>query len=795
MDEEQKQSAQITSPEEIIIRPRYPREAAESDVFSRGYGYGYGGSDDEGQMSLKGTLRLIRKRKWLILAVTIIGTSLVVLQMYRTPSTFKAATLVEVGKETPLQLKQGELVVQSDDPDSLKTTMLMVKSDPVLQATVKKLALDKNEKFLHPDQETSLPDAVGNLLSGIFHRGKKAATDTDSSSSAGDQLDAAKQTDALATRLDLDLSVDLVRDTRALSISYTSTDPGLAADVANGVAQSFIDIKFRGQTEQYTNTSDWLDRSTRELKAGVEKAEQDLATYTKDHNIFSADNKETLTTAKLTHLHDQATRTATDRMLKQSVYDEVKAGRVSSLPEAYMDPRLQAIQKTVGDLQTQKAQLSVKFGPVNPKVVEITQQISELQHQLDEGLKGLEEKLKGDYERAARDEQSLNTALAAAQVDAVKENQDAIQFNILKQELDTSKSLYTEFLQKTHQANLEVAQQHSNIHVIQPAKPPREPIGPKRALSIVAAMLASFGGGILLVFVMERLDNTIKTTEDVSRYIQLPTLGVIPQIGADASKRLTARAKNRALGRTEALTPRNGGSDLVMPGLTLGFDAYSAAAEAYRALRTSVLLSCAGAPPKKLLITSSQPGEGKTTTAINAAISLAHLGAPVLIIDCDLRKPSVHRCLGIPNHKGMSTYLSGGMDVEAMIVSTPVPNLFALPSGPIPPNPAELLSSDKMRQMLDYLSEKYEHILIDSPPLINVTDPVILSTMADGVMVVVSWGKSSRDLVRRVRQELMSVGAKIFGVVLNGVNLRRDGYNEEYYRYYSGYGESVGRAK
>jgi succinoglycan biosynthesis transport protein ExoP len=795
MDEEQKQSAQITSPEEIIIRPRYPRAAAETDLFSRGYGYGYGSSDDEGQMSLKGTLRLIRKRKWLILAVTIIGTSLVALQMYRTPSTFKAATLVEVGKETPLQLKQGELMVQSDDPDSLKTTMLMVKSDPVLQATVKKLALDKNDKFLHPDQETSLPDAVGNLLSGIFHRGKKAGSDPDSAPGADDQLDAAKQTDALASRLDLDLSVDLVRDTRALSISYTSTDPALAADVANGVAQSFIDLKFRGQTEQYTNTSEWLDRSTRELKAGVEKAEQDLATYTKDHNIFSADNKETLTTAKLTHLHDQATRTATDRMLKQSVYDEVKAGRVSSLPEAYLDPRLQAIQKTVGDLQTQKAQLLVKFGPVNPKVVEITEQINELQHQLDEGLKGLEEKLKGDYERAARDEQSLNTALAAAQVDAVKENQDAIQYNILKQELDTAKSLYTEFLQKTHQANLEVAQQHSNIHVIQPAKPPKEPIGPKRGLSIVAALLATFGGSIVLVFVLERLDNTIKTTEDVSRYIQLPTLGVIPLIGAGASKKLTARTKQQAGNRTGALVPRNGGSEMIMPGLQLGFDAYSAAAEAYRALRTSVLLSCAGAPPKKLLITSSQPGEGKTTTVINTAISLAQLGAPVLILDCDLRKPSVHRCLGIGNDKGVSTYLSGGMDVEASIVRTAVPNLFVLPSGPIPPNPAELLSSDKMKLMLEYLCERYQHILIDSPPLINVTDPVILSTMADGVMVVVSWGKSSRDLVRRVRQELTLVGAKIFGVLLNGVDLRRDGYGEEYYRYYSGYGESATRAK
>lgn len=793
MDAEQRQPSQIAPAEEIILRPRYPKSSADSDLFARGYGYGYGyGEVDDGQMSLRGTLRLIRKRKWLVAAITIIVTSLVALQMYRTPSTYKASTLVEVDKETPLQLKQGELVVQSDDPDSVKTTMLMVKSDPVLQATVEKLGLDNNQKFLHPGEEKPLSEAAGSLVASIFHRARKVDNaEQDLLAVKEAELDPAKRTDALASKLEPDLSVDLVRDTRALSISYTSTDPQLAADIANGVAQSFIDIKFKGQTEQYTNTSEWLDRSTRELKAGVEKAEQALATYTKEHSIFSADNKETLTTAKLTHLHDQATRAATDRMLKQSVYDEVKAGRVSSLPEAYLDPKLQAIQKTVGDLETQKAQLSVKFGPANPRVVEVTEQIASLKEQLNSGLKGLEEKLKGDYERAAEDEKSLNTALAAAQVDAVKENQDGIQYNILKQELDTAKSLYTEFLQKTHQANLEVAQQHSNIHVIQPAKPPTEPIGPKRALSILGGFLASFGGSILLVFAMERLDDSLRTTEDVSRYIQLPTMGVIPLIGSESMKRLAAKAKKWAA--SKAIAPRNGGSDMVMPGLQLRFDAYSAAAEAYRALRTSVLLSCAGAPPKKLLITSSQPGEGKTTTAINTAISLAQLGSPVLIIDCDLRKPSVHRCLGVTNEKGLSTYLSGGMDAEAMILRTTVPNLSVLPSGPIPPNPAELLSSEKMRQMLDGVSEKYAHILIDSPPLINVTDPVILSTMADGVMIVVSWGKSSRDLVRRVRQELISVGAKIFGVVLNGVDLRRDGYGEDYYRYYSGYGESAAR--
>lgn len=217
-------------------------------------------------------------------------------------------------------------------------------------------------------------------------------------------------------------------------------------------------------------------------------------------------------------------------------------------------------------------------------------------------------------------------------------------------------------------------------------------------------------------------------------------------------------------------------------------DNQSTVAEAYRVLRTSVLLSSAGHPPKTILVTSGRPGEGKTTTAVNTAISLAQLGASVLIIDCDLRRPKVHKVFGISHVHGLSTYLSRDAELGGLIHSLPVPNLSLLPCGPTPPNPAELISSEKMREMLALLSEQFDHIILDSPPLINVTDPVILSTMVDGVIMVVQAGRSTRDVVRRASQELTGVGAKVFGVVLNNVNLQREGYDEYYYqRYYSGY--------
>jgi capsular exopolysaccharide synthesis family protein len=278
------------------------------------------------------------------------------------------------------------------------------------------------------------------------------------------------------------------------------------------------------------------------------------------------------------------------------------------------------------------------------------------------------------------------------------------------------------------------------------------------------------------------MDNTVKTVEDVTRYTQLPALSIIPAVSSGSS-RLLLKAKNK-----RELQTTNGAASLSKQLMVL--EPRSSGAEAYRVLRTSILLSTAGQPPKRILFTSGQPSEGKTTTSANTAVSLAQLGASVLVIDCDMRRPSLHKIFGIDHTQGLSTYLSRNVDIDKLIQKLPVPNVSVLPSGAIPPNPAELISSERMREMLAMLSERYDHILIDSPPLINVTDPVILSTMVDGVILVVHGGKSTRDVVRRARHELTAVGAKVFGIVLNNVDLRKDGYSDYYYnRYYSGYGK------
>ncbi len=783
-----------SSEEAPLLRPGYPRAPSYPDAIPYGYGYG-NNEDDEDSINLREIWRIIRKRKWLIVCITVIVTTLVTIEAYRGKSTYKASAFIEIGKDSPtVRSAASGMVIQTDDdlyyPQlSINTNLFRLTSEPLLEDVVADLKLDQNPKFTEPTRrsfweavqavlhratfkthEPEPPTTVGGLISGP--QGKLARSQEEH-----------ERLGPFVSMVAGGLVAEQVKETRTLKVTFTHTDPIICAAVANAVAQDFIDQNFENKTERFTSASKWLDVTTRELKAKVEHAEQDLTDYTKSHNIFATGaSNETLTTDKLTRLHDQTTRAETDRMLRQSVHDMVKAGRMSELPAVFADPKINKLQTDLDEERGELEKLELKYGPEYPSIVELKVKIKNTEAQLSASRKALEDKLKGEYELAERDEQSLKVALNRAKGEAVTQNQDAIQYNILKSEVDTAKSMYTDFLQKTSQAKVEVAQQHNNMRVIQPARAPGAPVGPGRFRTILIGLFLSLIGGVGLAYFLEYLDNTIKTVEDVGRYAQLPALGVIPAMAAAAATRkLKGMARgNMIVGRQSKKESRDfpAGSD----SLTV-FDNRSSAAEAYRVVRTSMLLSAAGNPPKTILVTSGQAGEGKTTTVVNTAISLAQLGASVLIIDCDLRRPTTHKIFGVDGTNGLSTYLSQNTEIEGLIQKLQIPNLSLLPCGPIPPNPAELISSARMKNLLKLLSERYDHILIDSPPLINVTDPVILSSMVDGVIMVVHGGKSPRTVVQRARQELLGVGAKIFGVVLNNVDLNREGYDNYYYNY------------
>ncbi|HLF85017.1 MAG TPA: polysaccharide biosynthesis tyrosine autokinase [Blastocatellia bacterium] len=778
-----------------LTRPGYPRVGGYPDASAYGYGY----SDDDERLYVRRMWRAIKKRKLVIIVIAIIVTAVVTVEVFRTKSIYQASTTIEIGKENRTLVRSGDFVVQTDESDDtyyvamgMKTKIRLLQSRPLLEDVVVNLKLDQNPRFMDVTTKKSIWEAMTTIASKLRPLNNSGLTatvvaETPVAAYDGDGTRSRQESARLAPYVDVlgaNVHAEPLTDTRMLVISFTHTDPVLAADVVDNVAQVFIQRTFENKTERYTNTSEWLNKSTRELKARVEEAEQNLANYSAAHNIYSLEGKETLATDKLSRLHDQATRAQTDRMLKQSLYEEVKAGRVAQLPESFSDPKTNDLQKKLGELRIEVSQLDVTYGPKNPKVVEKRQQIVAIEQQIKESRSGLEEKLRADYDRAVRDEASLQSALNLAKAEAAQQNQAAIQFNILKQDVETNKSLYTDFLQKTNQARIQEHEQHNNMKMIDPPQVPGAPVGPNRLRTILIGFFVSLVTGVGLVFFLEYLDNTVKTVEDVSRYTQLPALSVIPAISGRKPRLLAGGGDGKK--KTAAALDLSKGGRLRTDQLTM-LDSRSSVAEAYRVLRTSVLLSSVDRPPKTILITSGQPGEGKTTTVVNTAISLAQLGASVLIIDCDLRKPSTHKVLGVEQARGLSTYLSRNVDINGLIQKLPIANLSLLPCGPVPPNPSEMISSAKMKQLLLSLAETYDHIIIDSPPLLKVTDPVILSTMVDGVILVVHGGKSTRDVVRRSRQELSIAGARIFGVVLNNVEAGHEGYNDYYYEAYSDY--------
>ncbi len=420
------------------------------------------------------------------------------------------------------------------------------------------------------------------------------------------------------------------------------------------------------------------------------------------------------------------------------------------------------------DLKIQAADLSTQFGPAYPKLTQINNQLKEIDAQVTSEMKKIASKVHGQYTTAMRRENMLREALEKQKQEANKLNESAIEYTLLKRDVETYRQLYEGLLQKLKEASVSAGLKSNNFRIVDSAHPPTGPIEPNVPRNLMFAVVLGLASGVGLAFLLEGLDNTVRTTEQAQVISGLPSLGMIP-LGSKSAregpnpKRLVIATSKEAVELVTQVRPQ------------------SQMAESYRALRTSLLLSNLGAPPKVIMVTSALPQEGKTTTSINTAVVLAQKGVRVLLIDADLRRPSIHKTLGMGPHSGLSNVLTGSIKLENAITSTTVlPNLFVLPAGTPPPNPAELLASANMRDVLAQLSEQYDHIVIDTPPCLSVTDAVVLSPRADAAVLVIRSGQTTKQALRRSRDILTQVNAKVVGVLLNAVDLS----SPDYYYYY-----------
>ena len=475
----------------------------------------------------------------------------------------------------------------------------------------------------------------------------------------------------------------------------------------------------------------------------------------------------------------------------------IQAARTANLNRiADLEKRNQDIERRIDEKEQKRKELLVTYTEEHPSIKKIDAEIAELSVQkvrinkessekietegtnleknaIREVLSSLLAQLAASQQRLGRANASFDAAAAKANVEGIAETK----LTTLKSEIKSNHDLLDTYTQRQKEQELALSSgRPNNISVQNKAMTPTSPIGPQRGRNIVVALLLSFAAGIGLAFLLDYLDDSVRTSDDVSRHLGLPTLALIPHYLNNSDKR-------------KLLTGANGNGVLSPNALITMDDRHSPMAEAYRHLRTSLLFSSAGKPPQTILVTSSQPSEGKTTTAINTAITLAQADADVVIIDCDLRRPRLHTHFGFENTRGLTNYLSGDKETESLIRTyKDLPRLKVITSGPIPPNPAELLSSNEMRNLLQFLSGKFKHVIIDSPPAISFTDASILSTLVDGVVLVAMANKSSIHLMRQFKQRVHNIGARIYGVVLNGIkanSMEYDYYGSGYYKYYS----------
>jgi len=805
--------------ESTNLAPRDPEltglEKRPEIVTPHSYNYGVD-PNAENEIHVLDYWRAIRKRLWLVIGLVVLGTMLATVYMARKPDIYQAEARVQVDLEsTSMVGKTPYFVGTPNDPVYFNTQLQILTSPGLLRRVVKTLDLEHNPDFFKGQGNKRSAWQTVQRMFGFKGNEKETALPQPSDeltlssplppTTAPDDLKEAKRLAPYVGLILGGLKAEPVRETRGgfnketrlIDLTFTHGDPVVAAKVVNTIAKMFVDQNLEKKAGTSHTTGVFLQQRIAELQQHIREAEEKLVNYAKGHQILSLDDKQNTVVDRLAGLNRQLLEAENDRKTAESARNAAKApGAASALAaEGEVKQAADSNQK-LNELKQKRALLLVDATEEAPEVKEINQEIAELEKQLLEGnsskASNLLTNLETRYRQALAKEESLRQAFEQQRAETLSQNEAAITYHIIQQETETNKGLLTNLLQRSKENDVTLASDANNISVVDYAIAPDGPIGPNRMRSVMMALMLSLVLGIGLALFLEYLDDTVHSTDEVERLLHLPALAVIPAVGS--------AARRKALTGAGALQKRNGSNGHVSdnPELLMNVDGRSALAESYRHLRTSVLLSTAGRAPKALLVTSSLPGEGKTTTAVNTALSLAQTGASVCIIDADMRRPRLREIFGLVAGPGLSSILSSEMN-EAEMLQIPeydeVSGLNILTSGPIPPNPAELLGSDQMRRLIAALQTKFTHVVVDSPPITSFTDGVLIATMVDGVLLVVHGGKTSRHVVRRSRQLLQDVGAKIFGVVLNNVDARSQDYSyyrqQYYYRsYYRGDSES-----
>ena len=736
----------------------------------------------EEKIDVREYLRVIIKRQWIIIAISSLIFVSVVIHAFTATPIFEASTRIIIDKENPNVVSiQEVMAVDASGTDYYQTQYKIIESRSVGRSVIKRLDLGGSEEFFPKPDDNFISGMIGSVRNGI----SSAAGAIASLFVTDKKIDEAKEKEesdsALVTSFLARLKIEPIRNSRLVDIKYQAKDPVIAAKIVNTISEAYIDQNLETKLAAIQNAVKWLHSRIEEERKKVETAEQALLRYKERHGIitdFSSDT-ENITAQKLAQLNQHVVEAESLRVEAETRYKQAKAlegnpDMLDSIPQVLNNELIRQIKTMEVELFKRMSEFSKKYGSNHPQMVAIQSELKTLQTRKAQEINRVINSLNNEYRVAIAKENSLKNALYGQKKESLSLNQKAIEYTVLQREAQSAKEMYDLLIKRFKETSLTEDMKTGNVRIVDKAEVPKDPVKPRKGLNIIIGLIVGLGAGLGTAFFLEYLDNTIKLPEDIKRHLDIPFLGIIPLYSTNG---------NIAQDGEGALAPE----------MVTFHSPKSISSEAYRGIRTNILFSSADKEPQVILVSSSSPQEGKTITSTNIAIAMAQSGNKVVLIDCDLRRPKVHKLFGIKKDEGMTNLLVGNRKINDVIFETKIPDLYVIPSGPIPPNPSEILGSRRMKELLDKLRLDFNKIIIDSPPIAAVTDSSILAKSADGVVLVVRAGETAREIVKNGVEQLKGIGAHVLGAVLNGVDTANDSYY--YYQYYYYYYGEDGNAK
>ena len=733
----------------------------------------------EQEIDVRQYIRVLSKRRWVVIAVFMLIVIMAAIYSFTAVPIYQAKARIVIEKENPnLVSIQEVMAVDSTGTDYYQTQYNIIESRTVAREVIRRLNLDKNPEFMPGTEDNmfsnirewfrekrqSWKDQMDSLLSSEKNKGNTVPKSDESS-----------QDSPLVSAFITRVKVSPIRNSRLVDVTAEAKNPALAARMANEVVKVYIDQNMETKLAAAKDAVRWLTERIEDERKKVETAENALLQYKQEQGIITgfSNDAEKITAEKLAKLNNQVVefeskRVETETRYQQALALEKTPDLLDSIPEVLSNDIIKEIKKMEVNLYNKMSELSKKYGSNHPQMVAIQSELAELhQRKATEG-KRIVSSLRNEYRMAVAKEDSLKKSFEEQKGESLNMNKKAIQYGVLYRQAESSKHMYELLIKRFKETSLTEEMKTGNIRVIDRAEIPNTPVSPNKSRNILLAVVVGLTMGIGLAFGLEYMDNSVKLPDEIKQYLGIPYLGPIPAYDANEQKYGAVR---------ELIT-------LHSP--------KSTPSESFRGIRTAVMFSSADVRPQVILVTSARPAEGKTLCAVNIAVAMAQSGSKTLVIDCDMRRPRVHKIFETGENKGLSAVLVGTCELDEAILPTGIENVSVIPSGAIPPNPSELLGSKRMDTIIQELRKSYDRIIIDSPPITAVTDSVVVSSLVDGVIIVIRTAETPKQVVYNAMMSLKAANARILGAVLNAVNIGKDSYYyyHNYYYYYGTGGKS-----